>query len=108
MNDFQGESTTDVSRMRCQMQFGWDVLSEWSENAGQSRRNAVYGALFSMLDRTLFTTHQIVDDPARPAEFFVSIKDDLVLKLRVNSFDSFDVLYVGTWENAPGFEFARA
>ena len=106
MSDYQNQSET-VADIPFRMQFGADVLAEWSETASQTRRNAVYAALFSLLDRTVFRTHQIVDDEQRPAEFFVAIKDDLVLKLRVNSFDSFDVLYVGAWETAPGFEFGR-
>ncbi|MFC4853180.1 DUF6235 family protein [Actinophytocola glycyrrhizae] len=105
-DNFQNQSE-DATRTRCQLQSGWDVLTEWSDTASPTRRNAVYGALFSMLDRTLFRTHQIVDDPRQPAEFFVAVRDDLVLKLRVNALDSFEVLYVGTWENAPGFEFGR-
>jgi hypothetical protein len=106
MNDFQNQSEI-VAKVPFQMQSGADVLAEWSETASQTRRNAVYEALFSMLDRTLYRTHRIVDDYWRPAELFVAIRDDLVLKLRVNSFDSFDVLYVGEWENAPGFEIGR-
>lgn len=114
MNDFQNQpeafdasDAAEVATVPFQMQSGADVLAEWSETASPTRRNAVYAALFSMLDRTLFRTHKIVDDQWRPAEFFVSIKDDLVLKLRVNGYDSFGVLYVGEWENAPGFEIGR-
>jgi hypothetical protein len=107
MNDFQNQSEA-VAKTPFQMQTGAEVLAEWSETASQTRRNAVYAALFSMLDRNLHRTHQIVDDYQRPAEFFVPVKDDLVLKLRVNGFDSFSVLYVGTWEDAPGFEFGGA
>ncbi|GAB1508398.1 DUF6235 family protein [Actinophytocola sp. KF-1] len=93
---------------RCRMQFGSEVLAAWSEHARQTHKNAVHAALFSMLDRTLFATHQVIDDPHRPSEFFVAVKENLVLKLRANGFDSFDVLYVGAWEAAPGFEFTRA
>jgi hypothetical protein len=91
---------------RCRLQFGADVLAKWSETARQTHKNAVHVALFSMLDRTIFSTHQVVDDPRRPNEFFVAIKENLVLKLRVNGLDSFDVLYIGAWADAPGFEFA--
>ncbi|MDQ3786097.1 MAG: DUF6235 family protein [Actinomycetota bacterium] len=105
MNDYS-ESATVLPR--CRMQFGSDVLADWSEHARQTHKNAVHAALFSMLDRTLFATHQVVDDPRRPNEFFVSVKENLVLKLRANGFDSFDLLYIGAWEGAPGFEFTRA
>lgn len=112
MSDFQNQpeisdSADAVAKTPFQLQGGADVLAEWSETATPTRRNAVYAALFSMLDRTLFRTHQIIDDYWRPAELFISIKDDLVLKVRINSFDSFDVVYVGEWDKAPGFEFVR-
>jgi hypothetical protein len=114
MSDFQNQpeaSENDaadvVASTPFQMHSGAEILAEWSETATPTRRNAVYAALFSMVDRTLFRTHQLVDDYWRPAELFVSIKDDLVLKVRINSFDSFDVIYVGEWEKAPGFEFVR-
>ncbi|MGB3444205.1 MAG: DUF6235 family protein [Actinophytocola sp.] len=107
MNDFQNQSEA-VAQTRCQLQNGWDLLTDWSETASQTRRNAVYAALFSMLDRTIFSTHQVIDDPRQPAEFFVAVKDGLVLKLRVNNFESFDITYIGALEQAPGFEFGRA
>jgi hypothetical protein len=106
MNENQNQSEI-LAGIPFRMHSGDEVLAEWSETASQTRRNAVYAALFSMTDRTVFRTHHIVDDYQRPAEFFVVIRDDLVLKVRVNDLGSFDVLYVGEWENAPGFEFGR-
>jgi hypothetical protein len=107
MNDFQSDSAANVTRSRFQLDAGWDVLSEWSKDASQSYRNAVHTALFSMLDRTLFRTHYAVADRAKPNEFFVAVKQDLVLKLRVSSQDTFDIVYLGAWEDAPGAELGR-
>jgi hypothetical protein len=101
MNDFQNESAASTSRSNRQLDAGADVLATWSETAGQSHRNAIYRALFSMIDGSLFRTHNVVDDVAAANEFFVVVKSDLVLKLRVNGFESFDVVYIGTWDDAP-------
>lgn len=106
MNDFQNQSEALV-QIPFRMQSGAEVLAEWSETASQTRRNAVYAALFSLTERTLFRTHQVIDDDERPAEIFVAVKENLVIKVRVNDIGSFDVLYVGAWETAPGFEFGR-
>jgi hypothetical protein len=104
MNDFQNESAK-VNPSSLHMDTGADVLATWSETAGQAHRNAVYGTLFSMLDGTLLRTHQIIEDHARADEFYVPVKDDLVLKLRINDGNSFDVVHVGSWAEAPGFDF---
>lgn len=104
MNDFQSDPAADVTKARFQMESGWDVLTDWSENASQSYKNALYTALFSMLDRTLFRTHFVMPDPQQRGEFFVAVKEDLALKLRVNGSDSFDVVFIGAWEDAPGFD----
>jgi hypothetical protein len=104
MNDFQNDPAADVTKARFQMAQGWDVLTDWSENASQSYRNALYAALFSMLDRTLFTTHFVIPDPEEHGQYFVAVKQDLALKLRLNGTESFDVLFAGAWEDAPGFE----
>jgi len=84
----------------CRLQHGADVLAAWSEHARQTHKNAVHAALFSMLDGTLTRTHQVSTDPWRPGEFAVAVKPGLVLRLRVNGADSFDLLYVGPPEIA--------
>lgn len=104
MDNFQNESAK-VTPPRLHMGAGADVLAAWSETAGQAHRNAVYGTLFSMLDGTLLRTHQIFEDNEVANEFFVPVKDDLVLKLRINDGNSFDIVHVGSWAEAPGFDF---
>lgn len=80
---------------RFRLETGRDVLGEWSESARQSERNAIYKALFAMIEGTLFRTYRIVDDFQRPNELYVIVKDDLVLKIRINCFDSFSVVAIG-------------
>jgi hypothetical protein len=94
MND-----STDIDgtlpRPRFHMETGLDVLEEWSEHATQSRKNAVYQALFAMLDGTLFQRYRTIDDFQRPSDLYVIVKNDLMIKIRVHCFDSFGIVYVG-------------
>jgi hypothetical protein len=93
MNEFT-EST--VSRSKFRMETGVEVLDTWADTARQSDLNAIYKALFAMLDGSLFRTYRIVDDFQRPNELYVIVKDDLVLKVRINCFDSFGIVGIGT------------
>lgn len=88
-----------IPRSRFRMDTGLDVLAEWSETASQSKKNAVYQALFAMLDGSLFRTYRIIDDFQRPSELYVIVKDTLVLKIRINCFDSFGIVHIGDCGN---------
>lgn len=88
---------------RFRLETGLDVLDEWSSSANQSQKNAVHKALFAMLDGTLFRTYRVVDDYQRPSELFVIVKDDLVMKIRINCFDSFGIVHLGPPRRSAGF-----
>jgi hypothetical protein len=92
--------TVQPSKFR--METGLEVLEEWSETASQSQRNAVYKALFATLDGSLFRTYRIIDDFQRPNELYVVVKDDLVLKIRINCFDSFGIVHIGSRDQVTG------
>lgn len=83
-------------RANFRLETGLDILESWAETASQTQKNAVYEALFAMLDGALFRTYRVVDDFQRPSELFVIVKDDLVLKIRINCFDSFGVVHIGS------------
>lgn len=102
MDDFQNENGAEITRTHFRMDTGTDVLAAWGETASQSHKTAVYRTLFSVLDGSLFRTHNLVDGFTVPSEFFVVLKPELVVKLRVNAFNSFGVVYIGPWEDAPG------
>ena len=91
----------DIPRARFRMDSGIEVLDNWAEGARQSRKNTVYRALFAVTDGSVFRTYRIVDDFQRPNEFFVILKEDLVLKVRVHHFDSFGIVYIGHSADAP-------
>jgi hypothetical protein len=105
MDDFENDSAARVTRPHFQLNTGADVLAKWAETATQSYKNAIYRSLFSMLEGSLFRTHNVVDNHRVPNEFFVIVREDLVLKLRLNGFDSFGVVYIGPWDDAPGIGF---
>ncbi|MGB3442430.1 MAG: DUF6235 family protein [Actinophytocola sp.] len=77
------------------LETGLEVLDDWSETASQSQKNVIHKALFAMVDGSLFRTYRVIDDYQRPNELFVVVKDDLVMKIRVNCFDSFGVVHIG-------------
>jgi Family of unknown function (DUF6235) len=96
------EPIGSVNHPRLRLDTGLDVLDRWSERAGNEEKTAVYAALFAMTDRTLRRRYRIVEDEVELSEFFVLLPDDLVVKMRVHSIDSFGVVYVGRRTNAPG------
>lgn len=94
--------TDGAEPMSFRLDTGIDVLETWTARSEEDDRSLVYQALFAMTDQSLFRTHRIVDDFQRLNEFFVLLREDLVLKLRVHCFDSFGVVYVGPSATAPG------
>ena len=105
INDFE---PIDIPRARFRMDTGFEVLEAWAETARQSRKNAVYRALFAVADGTVFRNYRIIDDFQQANEFFVVIRHDLVLKVCVHDFDSFGVVYVGPVANAPRLDLGFA
>jgi hypothetical protein len=85
----------NVDQPRFRMDTGIDVLETWADDAAQDEKDAVYAALFAMADRSLLRTYRVVDDGMELSEFFVLLRDGLVIKMRVHCFDSFGVVYIG-------------
>jgi hypothetical protein len=100
MNEYTELGGT-IPRTRFRLETGLEVLEEWSDAALQSQRNAIYKALFAMQDGSLFRRYRIVDDFQRPNELYVIVKDDLVMKIRVNCFDSFGIVHIGQPGTSP-------
>jgi Family of unknown function (DUF6235) len=89
----------DISRMvprsRFRLETGLEVLDDWADTASQSDRNALYKALFAMIDGTLFRTYRIIDDFQELNQLYVIVRDNLVMKIRITSFDSFGIVRIG-------------
>jgi hypothetical protein len=96
------EPAGSVNHPRVRMDTGIDVLETWADGATQRDKNTVHAALFAMTERRLLRTYQVIDDEVELSEFFVLLPDDLVVKMRVHSFDSFGLVYIGPRVGAPG------
>ncbi len=106
MNESIGQDST-TPRARFRLETGLDVLDTWTETARQNHKDAVYKALFAMLDGSLFRTYRVVDDFQRPSELFVIVRDDLLMKIRINCFDSFGIVHIGPMDEVTGAAGAR-
>jgi hypothetical protein len=94
MNESRRQDST-VPHARFRLETGIEVLTDWAESASEEHKDAVHTALFAMVDGSLFRTYRVVDDYQRPSELFVIVRDDLVMKIRVNCFDSFGIVHIG-------------
>jgi len=92
---------------RFRMDSGLDVLDVWAESASQTKKNAIYEALFAMQDGSLFRTYRVIDDFQLLNEVFVIVKDDLVMKIRINSIDSFDIVAIDRCGNTADLQSGR-
>jgi hypothetical protein len=81
---------------------GLDLLADWTAAATQADRNTIYAILFSVADHSVFTTRTVIDDTENHMEFFVLARNDLTVKIRIDDFDSFAILYIGPASTAPG------
>jgi hypothetical protein len=90
MNDNLDARTTQF-----RMDAALDALDNWADTATDAARAALYEALFAVVDGTVERAYQVVDDERRLNEFSVVVHPELVVKIRVNSFNSFEVVYVG-------------
>jgi hypothetical protein len=91
MNE-EGDLTARTTRFR--METGLEVLDHWAETATETDKEAVYTAMFAMIDGTLFKSYRIVDDFQHLSELYVLVNDDLAVKIRINSFDSFGIVHI--------------
>jgi hypothetical protein len=91
--------------IRLRLTTGLRRLEQWSATAGQIERNAVYRALFAIIDGSAFQTYEILD-AERTREFFVVVREDLVIKIRLPSWNTFAILYIGAPAAAPDVDLA--
>ncbi|HEX6521704.1 MAG TPA: DUF6235 family protein [Streptosporangiaceae bacterium] len=82
---------------------GLDLLDKWVAHATQPQKNIVHEIIFAVADKTVFANYTVVD-AENHMQFFVLTKSDLVLKFRIDGFDSFGILYIGPIHAAPGLD----
>lgn len=81
---------------------GLDWIERWSPTAGQAAQNALYKALFAIADGSVFSAYLTIADLDEAEEFFVLVRGDLVLKVRLGYPDAFGIVFIGPMREAPG------
>jgi hypothetical protein len=98
MNDATNHGTTPATRFR--FETGHEVLEAWAETANQTRKNAVYKALFALVDGSLFRHYRVIEDFQRLNEVTVVLREDMTMRIRINCFDSFGIVSIDQTEDA--------
>jgi hypothetical protein len=93
-----------ASSVRLRLTSGLEVLEDWSRDADDLAKTAVYEVLFSVAEGSVFKNHMVVDDVDRPTEFFVLTRRHLAVKIQLHSLDTCAVVYIGPACAAPGLD----
>jgi hypothetical protein len=80
---------------RSRLGSGVELLERWADGAGQVAKNAMYQALFAVLDGSVFQSYDIVDDSGRENEFTVIVKDDLIVRVCFHEANMFGISFIG-------------
>jgi hypothetical protein len=86
-----------VARLR--LGSGVEILERWAAGTDQAAKNAMYKALFAISDGSVFHSHEVVDHHARPTQFTVKVKHDLVVRVCVHDSGVFGISFIGRAEN---------
>ncbi|MEJ3747483.1 DUF6235 family protein [Actinomycetes bacterium KLBMP 9797] len=78
-----------VRRPLRRLDHGHALLERWSAGANQIERNAVYKALFAVLEDTVHSGHIVLGGDERSGAFSVLVRQDLVVDVRIDGEDSF-------------------
>jgi hypothetical protein len=84
-----------VAGPRFRLDTGLALLEQWAATANEIHKNSVYKALFAVTDGSVFRNYIVFDDRSGSREFSIMIKEDLIMKVRIEDFDSFGIRYIG-------------
>src|SRR3712207_4688144 len=62
---------------------GSALIGRWSAGATQAARNAVHEVLFAVAEGSADDRYMTVNDAENPHEFFVLLRNDIAVKIRV-------------------------
>jgi hypothetical protein len=82
-------------RNRLRLSLGMARLEQWAAAANQTEKNSLYKMLFAVADGSVFRTYKVLDDVQEVGEFFVLVREDLVVKVNFPRPGTFGVLYIG-------------
>lgn len=91
-------------RKRFRLDQGMGRLEEWANTANQVDKNAIYKVLFSVADGSVFRTYKVLDDVHQSQEFFVLVRENLVVKICYHEHDAFGIIYIGPIDEAPDID----
>lgn len=80
--------------MRLRLTEGLPVLERWAASASQADKNAMYKALFSVGDGTAFLIYDVFPE-GRSKRFTFHVKENLRIKIGLQSKESFGILHIG-------------
>lgn len=93
-----------AERRRRRLSMGMACLEQWAVTASQAQKNAVYEALFAVSDGSVRQSHKVLDDVQRNGEYFVLVRDNLVVKVGIHPFNTFSIVYIGSLDEAPDID----
>ncbi|HEX6359361.1 DUF6235 family protein [Actinophytocola sp.] len=91
---------------RLRLGSGLDVLDAWGEAAREVDVKAVAGALFAVVERTVYRDYPVIDDSTVARELVVVVRDDLAVRVRLEDVEKFTIVYIGS--PAEALELRRA
>jgi hypothetical protein len=98
--------STPIQPARLQFASGIELIEDWSRNADDLAKTAVYEVLFSIAEGSVFRDHVVVDDVDRPTHFYVLTGRNLAVKVQLLSLDTCAIVYIGPACGAPGLDWA--
>jgi uncharacterized protein DUF6235 len=93
-----------AERRRRRLSMGMACLEQWAVSASQAQKNSVYEALFAVSDGSVRQSHKVLDDVQRNGEYFVLVRDNLVVKVGIHPFNTFSIVYIGSLDEAPDID----
>lgn len=102
MSEFSSPASGRPSRFT--VTSGLELFDEWCAHATQAQKNIVSRVIFAVADKKVFSEYDVIDDIENHMEFFVLAKNELTVKIRIDGFDSFAILYIGPTCTAPGLD----
>jgi hypothetical protein len=90
----ESTESREATGPRFRLDTGLALLEQWAATANQIHKNSIYKALFAVTDGTVFRNYIVFDDGAS-REFSVMVKEDLIMKICIEDFDTFGIRYIG-------------
>jgi len=100
-----------TGRRRRRLNMGVALSREMDGDRHSGREECGIRSIVRHLRRFCFRSHKVLDDVQHPGEFFVLVRENLVIKIGMYPFDNFGIVYIGTLDDArtePGHRLVKA